>query len=209
MKLIENLKWRYAAKKMTGEKVPDEKISVILDAVQLSASSYGLQPYTVVVVSNPEIKLKLQAAAYGQPQVGESSHILVFCVSKIISPESITHFIHSVAETRGMPLEALAGYEGSIQGTVKGMNEGEQQNWAAKQAYIALGTALVAAAEQHVDACPMEGFNRSEFDKILGLEEKGLMSAVIMPIGYRSAEDIFSGAKKVRKDKKLLFHMVH
>ena len=208
MKLIENLNWRYATKRMEKKKVTSKKLDAILDAIQLSASSFGLQPYTVLVVKNQNTKLKLQAAAYNQAQVGESSHVLVFCVPQTITAADVSTFIKLVADTRGMPVSALAGYEAQIQGTVSGMSDAEKQIWSAKQAYIALGTALVAAAEQKVDACPMEGFSREEFDKILGLAKKGLKSTVILPIGYRSSEDIFSGAKKVRKAEETLFHHV-
>ena len=208
MKLIENLKWRYATKRMEKKKVTSKKLDAILDAIQLSASSFGLQPYTILVVKNQNTKLKLQAAAYNQAQLGESSHVLVFCVPQTITAADVSTFIKLVADTRGMPVSALAGYEAQIQSTVSGMSDAEKQNWSAKQAYVALGTALVAAAEQKVDACPMEGFDRQEFDKILGLAKKGLKSTVIMPIGYRSTEDIFAGAKKVRKAKETLFHLV-
>ena len=140
--------------------------------------------------------------------MGESSHVLVFCVPQTITAADVSTFIKLVADTRGMPVSALAGYEAQIQGTVSGMSDAEKQIWSAKQAYIALGTALVAAAEQKVDACPMEGFSREEFDKILGLAKKGLKSTVIMPIGYRSSEDKIAGAKKVRKAKEILFQYV-
>ena len=208
MNLIDSLNWRYATKRMTSEKVSEKQLSAILDAIQLSASSFGLQPYTILVVSNQEIKLKLQAAAHGQPQLAESSHVLIFCVPITFTSENITAFLQSVADTRSMPISALAGYQGQIQGSLNNMSETEQQNWFAKQAYIALGTALIAAANLHVDACPMEGFSRPDFDKILGLEEKGLKSTVIMPLGFRSQEDMLNGAKKVRKDKAVLYQVI-
>ena len=208
MKLIENLNWRYATKLMSNKKVPAKKLSAITDAIQLSASSFGLQPYTILIVKNPRIKTKLQAAAYGQRQLSESSHVLVFCTPKSLSSENIATFIQSVADTRGIPVAVLKGYQDQIEGTVSKMSESEQQVWFAKQAYIALGTALVAAAEQKVDACPMEGFSRPDFDKILDLDKKGLMSTVILALGYRSEEDKLASAEKVRKDKAVLFQMV-
>ena len=208
MKLIDSLNWRYATKRMSNKKVPAKKLSAIMDAIQLSASSFGLQPYTILIVKSPKIKAKLQAAAYGQAQLVESSHVLVFCTPKTLTSENIAAFIQSVADTRGIPVAALKGYQDQIQGTVSNMSESDQQMWFAKQAYIALGTAMVAAAEQKVDACPMEGFSRPDFDKILGLDKKGLMSAVILPLGYRSEEDKMAGAKKVRKDKETLFQTI-
>lgn len=208
MNIINDLNWRYATKAMNGEVISEEKLNTILDAINLTASSYGLQPYTVMVVSNDDIKKQLQVAAYGQVQVGCSSHILVFCVPSKLTAADAKIFIENVAATRGIPLEALAGYQGMIAGTINGMNETQQQNWAAKQAYIALGTALIAAAELKVDACPMEGFDTAKFDDILGLEAKGLKSVVIMPIGFRSADDATANYKKVRKAKVDMFHFV-
>jgi nitroreductase / dihydropteridine reductase len=208
MSLINNLNWRYATKAMNGKAVSTEKLNVILDAINLSSSSFGLQPYTILVVSNDAVKKQLQAAAYGQGQVGSSSHVLVFCIPKSLSALDAKNFIENVSDTRGIPVDALAGYEGMIAGTINGMNEIQQQTWAAKQAYIALGIALVAAAEQEVDACPMEGFDTTKFDDILGLEAKGLKSVVIAPIGYRSADDATANYKKVRKAKANMFLFV-
>jgi nitroreductase / dihydropteridine reductase len=208
MNLINDLNWRYATKAMNGEVVSEEKLNAILDATNLTSSSYGLQPYSVMVVSNDEVKKQLQAAAYGQAQVGGSSHVLVFCVPAKLTADDAKTFIENVAATRGIPLEALAGYQGMIAGTINGLNEAQQQTWAAKQAYIALGTALIAAAEQKVDACPMEGFDTAKFDEILGLEAKGLKSVVIMPIGFRSPEDATANYKKVRKAKADMFQFV-
>jgi nitroreductase / dihydropteridine reductase len=209
MSLMNNLNWRYATKAMNGETVPEEKLTAILDAINFSSSSFGLQPYTILVVSNNEVKAQLQAAAYGQAQVGASSHVLVFCVPAKLTGDDAKTFIQNVASTRNIPLEALAEYESMIAGTINSLNEEQQQTWAAKQAYIALGTALIAAAEQQVDACPMEGFDRAKFDEILGLEDKGLKSIVIMPVGFRSIEDATANYKKVRKAKADMFQFVN
>jgi len=208
MSLIQDLNWRYATKNMNGETVSDEKLTAILKATNLAATSYGLQPFTILVVSNKEIKSKLQEAAYGQAQVGSSSAVLVFAVPLKITTADIEGFINLVATTRSMPVEALDGYKGMILGTVGALPAEQQQIWSAKQAYIALGTALAAAAEQKVDACPMEGFDAVKFDEILGLTEKGLKSLVIMPVGYRSADDATAKYIKVRKPESELFHFV-
>ena len=208
MSLIQDLNWRYATKNMNGETVSDEKLTAILKATNLAATSYGLQPFTILVVSNKEIKLKLQEAAYGQAQVASSSAVLVFAVPLKITTADIEGFINLVATTRSMPVEALDGYKGMILGTVGALPAEQQQIWSAKQAYIALGTALAAAAEQKVDACPMEGFDAVKFDEILGLTEKGLKSLVIMPVGYRSADDATAKYIKVRKPESELFHFV-
>ncbi len=208
MSLIQDLNWRYATKNMNGETVSAEKLETILAATNLAATSYGLQPFTVLVVTNEELKAKLQTAAYGQPQVGSSSAVLVFAVPLKITAEDIAAFINLFATTRSIPVEALDGYKGMILGTVGALPAEQQQIWAAKQAYIALGTALAAAAEQKVDACPMEGFDAPQFDEILGLTEKGLKAVVIMPIGYRSVDDATAQYIKVRKPESELFHFV-
>ena len=199
MSLINTLNWRYACKKMNGEMIPSEKLDTILEATNLTATSYGLQPFTIAVVSNNEVKQKLQAAAYGQVQVGTASHVLVFCVPTKLTEADAATFIANIAATRSMPVEALAGYQAMIAGTINSLDEAQQQTWAAKQAYIALGTALIAAADQEVDACPMEGFNIAQVNEVLGLTEKGLTAVVLLPLGYRAADDATAHYKKVRK----------
>lgn len=208
MSLIEDLNWRYATKNMNGETVSEEKLDAILAATNLAATSWGLQPFTVLVVSNEEIKVKLQAAAYGQTQVGSSSSVLVFAVPLKITTADIEKFINLIATTRSIPVESLDEYKKIILGSVGPLPAEQQQIWSAKQAYIALGTALAAAAEQKVDACPMEGFDAAQFDEILGLTEKGLKSVVIMPVGFRAADDATAQYIKVRKPESELFHFV-
>lgn len=208
MNLIDNLNWRYAVKKMTGEKISDEALENILEATRLSASSYGLQPYEIIVVSNPEIKKQLSPAAYGQQQITGSSHLLVFSIWENISNAQVNNYINDIAQKRGIPAETLQGFADTILGTVKNLTVAQQQVWASKQAYIALGTALIAAANQHVDATPMEGFNPEAFDSILGLKEKGLKSVVVLALGIRSKEDELADAPKVRRAKELLYSFV-
>jgi nitroreductase / dihydropteridine reductase len=208
MSLIKDLNWRYATKNMSGKTVSKKKLEAILNIVNLAPTSYGLQPYTVIVVSKKSVKAKLQVAAYDQPQVGSSSHILVFAVPNQITAADVDVFINNVATTRGIPASVLAGYKDRINGTIGAAPAEQQQIWASKQAYIALGTALAAAAEQKVDACPMEGFNAAQFDTILGLSKKGLKSVVIMPIGFRAENDATAGFAKVRKPVEDMFHFV-
>ena len=208
MSLIQDLSWRYATKKMTGEPIGEKELQNILEATRLSASSFGLQPYTILVVSNPDIKEKLRPAAYGQEQITESSHLLVFTVWNEITPELVQEYINNVAAKRGLQPDALVGFRDTINGAVNRMTPDQQRAWAAKQAYIALGTALAAAAEAHVDATPMEGFDTTAFDEILGLPEKGLRSVVIMALGKRNNEDFLAHAPKVRRDSSELFSYV-
>ena len=208
MNLIASLERRYATKKMTGDKVSNEKLDIILHATQLSASSYGLQPYKILVIDDNQIKKQLSPAAYNQPQILQSSHLLVFCAWADISEAQVTDYIKNIAITRNIGEETLAGLKATILGTVNSLSVEKKQVWAAKQVYIALGTTLVAAAVEEVDATPMEGFNAAQFDEILGLEAQGLKSVVICALGYRSADDALATLPKVRRDKGLLFQSI-
>ena len=209
MSLTIDLNWRYASKKMNGEPITNEQLNTVLTAINLSASSYGLQPYKVEVVSNAEIKNKLHDAAYGQAQVGSSSHILVFAVPVKINEEYIQNYVSLIAKERNIPIGFLDDYKNTLQTTIGALSADVQQIWATKQAYIALGTALVAAAEQKIDACPMEGFDALEFDKILNLNEKGFKSVVMLVLGHRAETDTYANFNKVRKAKKDMFEMVN
>ena len=204
--LIEKLNWRYAAKRMNGEIVPQEKLNTILEAIKLSPSSVGLQPYKVLVISDKNLKEKIYKEAAQQPQIVESSHLLVFAVWEKITAEQVSEYINLVASTRGITVESLAQYHSKISDGILGRTEEINFNWSARQAYIALGHASVAAATEHVDATPMEGFNNAKLDEILGLNEKGLKSVVIMTLGYRDYEnDMLAKAKKVRRSNEDLF----
>ncbi len=207
MSLVKNLNWRYATKNMNGKAVSEEQLNTILEAINLAPTSYGLQPFSVIVVENAEMKAQLQAAAYGQPQIGSSSHVFIFAVPLQITAVDIQAFVNNVALTRSIPVEALDGYKGMMMSTVGALPAEQQQIWSAKQAYIALGMGLAAAAEQRVDACPMEGFDAAAFDKLLGLTEKGLKAVVMMPIGFRADTDATAHYTKVRKSNEEVFHI--
>ncbi len=206
MNLIDSLNWRYATKRMTGAPVPPEKIDTILEAIRLSASSMGLQPYTILVIENNETKKNLFEKAVKQPQIKEASHILIFAAWASISEKQISEYINNIAEERGVTAESLAGFRESLTGLTQNRTNEENFNWAARQAYIALGTALVAAAGEKVDATPMEGFNPQDVDAVLGLSDLNLRTAVVLPLGYRDeANDFLAKAKKVRRKKEKLF----
>lgn len=202
---LDALQWRYATKRMTGETISDESLKTILEAIRLAPTSLGLQPFSVFVVSNKELKEKLAPAAYNQPQITESSHLLVFAVKKDISPEYITEYLQNIAHTRGVEVESLSGFRSMIEGFVSG-NSAHIESWTAKQAYIALGFALAAAALEKVDATPMEGFSPDAVDEVLGLREEGFRSSCLLALGKRNAgEDYLATAVKVRKSEKDLF----
>lgn len=206
MELIKALNWRYATKRMTGEKIPQEKLDRILEAIRLSASSTGLQPYTVLILENQELRKKLQPLAYNQPQIVEASHLLIFAAWSNITIEQVREFISNIAETRGVTVDSLKAYQSMIENLISNKTAEENYAWAAKQTYIALGTALVAAAIEGVDATPMEGFNPQAFDELLQLSEKGLRSVSLLTLGYRDDKnDYLANAKKVRRQKEKLF----
>lgn len=208
MNIIESLTWRYATKRMTGEKIPAEALQTILDAIQLSASSYGLQPYNIIVIDNEEIKKNLQPLAYGQAQIAESSQVLVFAAWNTITEAHIDAFLQAYSETTGTPVSQLLefGFKDRMMQSIVGLPQNEQFNWAAKQAYIALGTGLVAAASLHIDSTPMEGFMPDKVDELLGLKEKNLRSVAMLALGYRDeANDRHSKSKKYRTSAEKLF----
>jgi len=199
MELLESLQWRYATKKMNGEKIPQDKLDRILQATKLAPSSYGLTPYKVIVVESEELKEGLKNAAYGQTQLTDSSQVLVFATWDTITEGSVDHFIETVANERGITSDLLQDYGSTIKGTLNFMSEDQKITWAQKQAYIGLGFALVAAATEGVDSTPMEGFNPLLVDEVLNLKEMGLKSVVLLPLGYRDTDnDYLVNLKKVR-----------
>jgi len=206
MSVIENLQWRAAIKNFDHtKKVSAEHLDQLLTAVQLAPSSLGLQHYRVLVVENPEVREKLREAAHGQAQLTQSSHVIIFAIETNLDEEYGKKYIDLIAKTREVGREHLAGFEQMVVNSIDALAEDQKLIWAAKQAYIALGVLLTAAAELGIDACPMEGFLAGKFDEILGLKELGLTATVIAPIGYRSDEDVYSKLPKVRKPKEELF----
>lgn len=209
MNLIKKLEWRYATKRMTGEKVSQEKLDRILDAIRLSASSMGLQPYNVLIVENQELRKQIQQVAFSQPQIVEASHLLIFAAWDNVNVEHVDDYINNIAEVRGVSPDTLEGFRGMMLNMAQNRTQEQNFEWAARQAYIALGTGLVAAAVEEVDAAPMEGFLPQELDKLLNLNEKGLRSVVLLALGYRDEEkDSLVNAKKVRRDKDKFFFLL-
>jgi len=199
MKLLESLQWRYATKKMNGEKIPQDKLNTILEATKLAPSSYGLTPYQVIVVEDQELKQQLQGACYGQTQLVDSSAVLVFATWDNITEAGVHAYLNEIARQREIPVDVLKVLQDMMIGSISNMTEEQKQTWAQKQTYIGLGFALVAAATEEVDSTPMEGFVPQQVDDILGLKELGLKSSVILTLGYRDADnDYLASSKKVR-----------
>ncbi|PKP41595.1 MAG: NAD(P)H-dependent oxidoreductase [Bacteroidetes bacterium HGW-Bacteroidetes-10] len=209
MNIVEGLKWRYATKRFdSNKKLTKDQLEYLKDAVNYIPSSFGLQPYKVFVIENPEIRAKLQEAAWGQPQLTEASQIFLFANFTQYGPDKVEQFLKLGAEINNYPLENSAGYRDLLNGTISSLTPEQLSNWNAKQAYIALGALVSAAAEQQIDICPMEGFDKAKFDEILGLKEQGLTSVCIGAVGSRSPEDKNQFLKKVRKPKSELFETI-
>jgi len=208
MELIKNLQWRYATKKFsTTKKVSDDDLNKLKEAIQLSVSSYGLQLYKVLIIENPEIRERLKPVSWNQSQITDASHLFVFCNYTDATPEAIDNFIKHTAETRNLDLERLSGYGDFIKSKLAEKSQEEKIGWLKSQTYLALGNLLNACAELKIDACPMEGFDPEAYNKILGLNEKGLNASVIAPVGYRHIDDLSSGLSKVRKPMEHLFEI--
>jgi len=205
MNFLEALNWRYAVKRMNGQKVPQEKVNNILEAARLAPSSAGLQPYKVILVENPELRKKIQEVAFNQPQIAEASHLLIFAAWNEVTPKHVTDYMENIAAVRGIPVASLDQFKNTLLGHITSRTQEQNHQWAARQAYIAFGTAIAAAAVEHVDATPMEGFNPEALDELLGLKEQNLRSVTLLLLGYRDeVNDFLMNAKKVRREKEEL-----
>lgn len=203
---LEQLKWRYATKKFdTNKKISEQDLEKLLTSIRLSASSYGLQPYEVLVIENIETRKKLHPAAFEQPQIIDANYLLVFAANTKVDEAYLDRYISNIVETRSMKKEDLSGMKDMIMNAVISQSTENKTEWAKRQAYIALGTLLSAAANFQIDVCPMEGFDPNQFDEILDLKSKDLTTAVIATVGLRHADDGLQHAKKVRKPYEELF----
>jgi nitroreductase len=204
--LLERLNWRYATKLFDpSRKISDADWNTLEDALILSPSSGGLQPWKFIVVTDPAVRAKLLPASYGQAQITNASHLVVFASKNNLSEADVDAFISHIGSVRGATVEALAPFRGMlVGGIVKAQDEPARNAWARNQTYIALGNLLTSAALLGIDACPMEGFDRAQYDEILGLKAMGYASAVIATFGYRSPADLYASARKVRFPKEQL-----
>lgn len=202
MSLHEDLQWRYATKKMNGTAVAQEKIDYILEAARLAPTSSGLHPFKVIEISDPALRAKIQPIAYGQTQIVDASHILVFAAYDEYTKERVDQVFTQQETERGLPAGTSDAYKNQLFGNFQQQTKQQHFEHAARQAYIGFGLALAAAAEQRVDATPMEGFVNAELDQLLGLDKLGLKSVTIIAIGYRDSEnDWLANMKKVRVAK--------
>jgi len=200
MNIIQNLKWRYATKHYdTTRKISDDKLVLLKEAVNLTASSYGLQPYKVLVITDPQIRNQLSEASWGQPQVSQASHLFLFCNFLEVSNLEVDNYFKLRAKINALDLNESKDYSEMVKAQLASMSGEQIGIWTSKQTYIALGTLLVACAELKIDSSPMEGFDKEKYDKILGLKELGLTASVLAAVGYRDSNDPFLAFKKVRK----------
>ncbi|MGB2761500.1 nitroreductase family protein [Maribacter stanieri] len=209
MELLDKLNWRYAAKAMNGEKVAEDKVERILEAARLAPTSSGLQPFEIFVIKNQEVKEQIRPVAWNQSVITDCSHLLVFAAWDTYTADRINYMFDLTNEIRGFKNEGWENYRQMLLDSYPQKDAEENFNHAAKQAYIAFSQAITAAAFEKVDSTPIEGFDPEAVDKILGLREKGLRSAVLLPLGYRKeSEDWLVNLVKVRKPMKDLVTVI-
>ncbi len=200
MDIIDSLRWRYATKKFDNQKnLPQEKIDILVEAFNLTATSYGLQPIKLVVIQDKKIQKELTTHSWNQQQVADASHVLVFCTENVIGEKYIRQYFDTVKAIRNTPDTILDPFKKQLITSFANKSSEEIANWTSKQAYLAMGNLLTVCAIEQIDACPMEGFIPEKYDEILNLESLGLSSVLVLPVGYRADDDMFSELKKVRR----------
>ena len=207
MNILENLKWRYATKKFDSTyQLSESELNTIKEVIQLSPASFGLQPYKVLIVTNPEIREQLKAVSWNQSQVTDASALLVFVKNKNVDESEVDLFVENIINTRGVTKEMLAEYEGMMKHAVSSQTEDQKGIWVEKQIYLAVGNLLTSLSVLGIDSCPMEGFDRGQYDSILGLTETS--SVIVCPIGKRDESDEYQNYPKVRKSTDDLFEII-
>jgi nitroreductase len=203
MNTIESLQWRYATKKFDAtKKLSNTQISILKEAFNLTATSYGLQPIQLVVIQNKEIKEKLVPASWNQQQVAQASHVLVICIQENFTSKEVESYFDLVKEIRNTPDEVLNSFRSFLVAEIDKKTPEELNVWNKNQAYLALGNLLTVCAVEQIDACPMEGFIPEQYDEILGLKAHGLTSTLVLPVGFRADDDAMKELAKVRKELK-------
>ncbi len=198
--VLERLKWRYATKKFDASKrLSEEKLSILKESFNLTATSYGLQPLKMVILSNPDLKKLLVPITMDQAQVENASHVLVICTETKIDSDYIKDHFNLVVKIRSTPREILSSFEEYLVSSFSDKQTDELNIWSTNQAYLALGNLLTVCAIEKIDACPIEGFDPGKYDELLQLNEKGLQSVIVLAVGYRAEDDMFSGFDKVRR----------
>jgi nitroreductase len=203
---IENQNWRYATKKFDAtKKVTTADLDLLKEAIRLSSSSYGLQPYKVIVVENEALRKAIQPVAWGQSQVVDASHLIVFANETNFGEAGINQYMQNMTTTRGIAMDSVQGYADFMKMKITALPEEDRNTWTSKQTYLALANLLNAAAEMKIDVTPMEGFEPEKVNEILGLSALGLHATLLATVGYRHEEDATQHYKKVRKSNEELF----
>lgn len=198
--IIENLKWRYAVKKFDDSKIlPEEKINILKDAFNLTATSYGLQPYKLVVLSNKKIQAQLVKHSWNQQQIGQASHLFIITVPKQISTKEVDKYFKLVKEIRNTPDNIIEPFKKMLSNSISSKTADELFHWMKNQAYLALGNLMTVAANEKIDSCPMEGFSPEKYDEVLGLDSLNLKSVLILAVGIRAEDCFMKDLQKVRK----------
>lgn len=200
MDVIKALKWRYATKTFNKHKtISNKKLNTLIEAFNLTATSYGLQPVKLLVIADKELQSDLVACSMNQAQVEQASHLFVLCTEKVIDKEYINNYFNLVKSVRNTPDKILNPFKNFLIEEFEGKSQIEIDAWSKNQAYLALGNLLTVCAIEGIDACPMEGFEPEKYDELLDLKTKGLQSVLVLPIGYRAENDFMAELAKVRK----------
>src|SRR5690606_37151629 len=203
MEIIHALEWRYAVKKFDSTKsLSDQEVAMLKKAFNLTATSYGLQPIKLLVISDKAVQKKLRALAFNQAQLEDASHVLIFCIEQGIDAKYIRNYFNRVKEIRNTPENILEPFQNFLIDDFEKKSKSDIYNWATNQAYLAMGNMLTVCAMGGIDACPMEGFSTKDYDEVLDLNSKNLQSVLIMPVGHRAGDDFMADLKKVRKPLK-------
>jgi len=200
MELLNALQWRYAVKQFSDKKVPENQLKYLLNATRLSASSYGLQPYKIIVVKSLKKRKQLLPYSYGQDKIAESSHLIIFAAHSELGDITVDRYIDKHAVITDKTHQQLSNFSAHMKSALRNKSMAQKQDWAHQQAYLALGNFLTCAAAMKIDSCPMTGIDNAGYDSVLGLDKKGLTTSVICPIGYRHKNDVQAHNPKVRFD---------
>ncbi|WP_339728469.1 NAD(P)H-dependent oxidoreductase [Maribacter stanieri] len=200
--IVDKLNWRYATKKFdSSKKVSEKDLETLLEAARLTASSYGLQPYEIYVIEDTDVRQKLRKASYDQPQITDASYLIVLANKPTFNETMIDDYIANIMAIRGVSKEDLKGFSQTMKSTLLDLPDAYKNTWTSNQAYIVLGNLMTVASEMKIDTCPMEGFDKAKYNEILGLTDKDLNAAVVLAVGYRSADDTTQHYPKVRYSK--------
>lgn len=199
MNSIDKLKWRYATKKFdTSKRLSENQIDILKHTFNLTATSYGLQPLKLIVLKNQKIKKSLQEHSFNQSQVTDCSHLLIICIKTNIDENYVDEKFDLEKKERGTPETVIKDFRAFLKETISTKSTEETEKSSINQAYISLGKLMTVCAFEEIDSCPMEGFNSIKYDEILNLKALHLKSVLLLPVGFRAADDMMSSLKKVR-----------